>query len=78
MIDVYEVVTKLIGPIDPIGETNEDNRRYENLRNLTQLVDRALSDIDRISMSCKDDHRFSIKRAGEHCSKFFDDLGIEE
>lgn len=32
MIDTYEVVKKIIGKIEPLGETNIDNDRFENLK----------------------------------------------
>ena len=31
---VVDVVRKLIGPIDPIGESNADDRRFDNLNEL--------------------------------------------
>ena len=34
-IDVYKVVKKLIGEIDPIGETQTDDERFENLKAMT-------------------------------------------
>ena len=36
-MDVYEIVGKLVGPIDPIGETQTDERRFENLKVMTEL-----------------------------------------
>jgi hypothetical protein len=35
---LYTAVKKLGGPIKPIGETNEDKYRYENLGTLIELV----------------------------------------
>lgn len=77
-MEVYDVVMKLIGPVRPIGESNEDGRRYENLKNLTHLMDQIHSTIDEIAYTCKNDHRFSIKRAGEHCDEFLTNIGITE
>lgn len=34
----YDVVTKLIGPIDPTGETHTDMERYTNLETMCGLV----------------------------------------
>ena len=31
-MDYYEVVKKLIGEVDPVGETHIDNERFENLK----------------------------------------------
>ena len=77
-MEIYDVVMKLIGPVTPVGESNEDNLRYENLKNFTELMDQIHSAIDDISYTCKNDHRYSVKRAGQHCDKFLTDLGCVE
>lgn len=77
MIDCYEVVTKLIGKIEPIGETQTDDIRFENLKLLTDLVDKLLCDIDRISYEYKDCQQYSKKRASDFACKFQDSLGIQ-
>lgn len=71
----YDVVIKLIGHIMPIGETNEDDRRFESLKATTDLVNLLIEDIDRVSQAS---HRgeFSIKRAEQFSKKFLDNLGI--
>lgn len=74
---IYDVVIKLIGPINPIGKSTEDDRRYENLKVMTELVDKLIGDIDRV-IPCKNRVEYSMKRAGEFADKFFDQLGITE
>ena len=76
-MELHDVVKKLVGPINPIGETNEDGRRFENLKTMTDLVDRLLGDIDRV-LSSKNRPEYSMKKAGEYADKFFDSLGIEK
>lgn len=73
----YDIVIKIIGHIMPIGETNEDNRRFENLKSTCDLVNLLIEDIDRVAHIS---HRqeFSIKRAEEFAHKFLNDLGIED
>ena len=78
MIDIYEVVKKLVGEIEPIGATEEDDKRFENLKIMTELIDKLLYDIDNINYRFKKSHQFSMKRAAEYASKFQDDLGIQE
>lgn len=68
-----EIVKKLIGPIRPVGETNTDNERFENLKNLCQLVDDLVTEIDSVGCDFKDSHEFSVKRASEYASKFLTD-----
>lgn len=77
-MDVYEVVTKLIGPVNPVGCSQSDAVRLENVKVLTALVDSLLTDIDGIAMSYKDSHEHSVKLIGQHCSGFLDQIGIQE
>ena len=74
-MDLLEVVRKLVGEIDPVGETNEDNKRFENLKVLTDLVDSLLTDIDRVNPGTYQ-HEYSRIRAAEFVSKFFTHIGI--
>ena len=75
-MELYDVVTKLVGPTRPVGETHEDERRFENLKALTGLVDRLLTEIDEIATFNATREEFSMKRAGEFCGKFIDKIGI--
>ena len=72
----YDVVKKLIGYIMPIGETNEDNRRFENLKATAELAQLLIEDIDRVA---KISHKqeFSIKRSEEFANRILDELGIK-
>jgi len=70
----YDVVRKLIGGIEPAGESSGDERRFENLKNLTTLVELLVYDIQAVSQS-KISHEHSVKRAGEYADKFLKSLG---
>lgn len=74
---LYDVVKKLVGDIDPVGETNADEKRFENLKDMTQLVDMLVGDIDRVA-SNKNRVEHSMKRAGQHADNFLTNLGITE
>jgi hypothetical protein len=41
----YEIVKKLIGKTEPVGETNEDQKRYSNLEYTIELVGLLIRDI---------------------------------
>ena len=75
-IDVYEVVTKLIGPIKPVGETHVDDRRYENLKAMADLVDSLLGDLCRVTPEAKMDE-YSRQRAGKYAKEFLINVGID-
>jgi len=69
---LHEIVKKLVGNINPVGETHTDNARFENLKVMTGLVDALLTDIDTVAVNNKD------SRAGGFASDFFDEIGIVE
>jgi len=76
-MEIKDIVYKLIGPINPVGETHTDDKRFENLKVMTQLVDDLLTDINNVA--CMDDsHEFSVKRAAKFCSDFYDQINIQE
>jgi len=76
-MEIHDVVKKLIGPIKPVGETNEDNRRFENLKDMAILVEKLVSDIDAVA-SQKDRIEYSIHRAGQFADNCLSELGIED
>ena len=78
MIDIYEVVNKLVGPIEPVGETNTDNERFENLENMTALLDCLMADVADIARFNKDREEYSMNKAGKHAHSFFAKNGIED
>lgn len=75
VMEIYDVVKRLVGEIDPVGETNEDDRRYENLKVMTELVDKMLTDIDYVAQR-GGSHMFSVSRAGKYASDFYTRIGI--
>jgi hypothetical protein len=72
-IDVLAVVRKLIGPVDPVGETHTDDARYTNLKNLAELVSALVYDMDRVAMH-RDRPEASMRRAGFLASAFMNIL----
>lgn len=75
--NLYEVVKKIIGPVNPIGETREDEARFLNLKLETELVNALLTDIDHV-IPYKTREEYSMKKAGEFADKFFTEIGIVE
>ena len=73
----YKIIKKLIGPIEPTGETNTDNERLENLIDMTALVDQLIGDIDKLTRH-KTRSEHSIKQAGELADNFLTSIGIHE
>ncbi len=76
-MELVDVVRKLVGPVEPVGETREDERRYANLQVMAALLRDLLSDVDGVARN-RTSHEFSVKRAGEYASKFLCNVGIDE
>ncbi len=77
-MELIDVVRKLIGAVNPIGETNEDERRLDNLKVMIVLTDQLLTDIDDVAYKNKNRHESSMKRAANVASDFYKRLGIQE
>ncbi|MFA5133074.1 MAG: hypothetical protein WC444_07145 [Candidatus Paceibacterota bacterium] len=72
-MEYYDVVKKLLGEIKPVGETYEDTRRFENLKNTISLVDDLISDLQVVATN-KDRVEYSMKQAGLLADKFLQGL----
>ena len=77
-MDIHEIVTRLIGPIEPAGDSTLDGKRFENLKVMTELIDALVQDIHYVEMD-KNSHQDSVSKAGKFASKFLrSDLGMAE
>ena len=71
-MDLHEIVTRLVGPVDAIGEHNADQKRLANLKELTQLVEMLLLDIHYAARSANN-HQASMKAIGEYAKEFLEE-----
>ena len=69
----YEVVTKLLGKIESVGESHIDTKRYENLENTISLVNSLLYDIFLASRS-KNNQQASMVMSGKRAYEFLKEL----
>lgn len=66
---VYDLVMKMNGPIKPAGETNADDKRLENLKELTRVSSMIIDDIaDVAAYSARYEHSIQVlsKAAIDH------------
>ena len=72
-MNLYDVVTKLVGPVHAVGDSGIDAKRLENLRTLTTLLDSLLADV---MLASGDAGRpeASMKAIGEHARKWLKEL----
>jgi len=50
---LIDVVRKLVGPIQPVGETRADEARLENLKEVGELIELLLCDLETAAMSAE-------------------------
>ena len=68
-----EIVNKLIGRISPVGETNEDNERFDNLKSMCELLEQLFIEVAALK-SYQNSNQFSVKRAGDYAATCIDNL----
>lgn len=65
----YEIVKKITGPINPIGVTETDTERFENLKDTLDLIYILVGEIKFIaSKAGAQEH--SINKAGTYAKEF--------
>jgi len=67
---IYEVVSRLVGPINPVGDSRIDEERLLNLKIVRGVVDRVLFDIAHVARCNKNLQEHSRKVAGEYADGF--------
>ena len=76
MMDIHEIVKKLIGPIDPVGETRADAVRLENLKMAIHLVEEMVSELHGVATHAIR-QEFSMAKAGKLADQFLKDLSSD-
>lgn len=66
---LYEVVTRLVGPIQPVGESHTDTDRLKNLDALTQCVESLITDLHEVASS-RNRSEASMRMAGKKAHSF--------
>ena len=76
-MSVSEILGKLFGKITPVGETNEDNIRYENIQNYYEALCYIISSL-RIASNYKDRHEYSMQKIGKECYNILREFDLED
>lgn len=61
---IYDLVYKVIGEINPVGDSAIDAERKENLKEMIELVERLCTDLHSVS-SGRFQYQSSIREAGK-------------
>jgi hypothetical protein len=73
-MELKEIVQKLVGSIQPAGESHLDTQRLENLKVMCNLVEDLVYEINLVSRHNKDRYESSMKEMGKHADNFLYDL----
>lgn len=78
-MELIDVVDKLVGKIEPTGDTSVDEERFENLKAYCELINEMVKRVDDVAYNNMDSSLASVKRSNDYISSFLTDtLGIEE
>lgn len=75
-MSITDIFDKLCGKIFPLGETYEDNNRYENIENYYELLCHIISSL-RIASEYKDCPEYSRQKIGQECYNILKEFGLE-
>lgn len=78
-MELIDVVMKLVGPVDPVGETHTDDKRLDNLIVLRDLTRELLYRIESVA-EASGGHMASVKVAKDCAASFLTDVrtaGVE-
>jgi len=75
--NIYGIVNKVVGNINPAGDASKDYIRFSNLVDMCELVEMLITDIREVSKN-KDRYEYSMKKAGKYADDFLKQLDNEK
>lgn len=75
-MNISDVVLKLVGPIEPIGETNVDDKRLENLETLFVVTEDLVNKIKILVEEYENYPEYSMKRVALTSAEFLSRLRV--
>lgn len=73
---ISDIVEELVGNFEPIGETNYDEKCYENIQTMDLVITDLLDDIQ-LMIPYKDRYEESMKVIGEYAVDFVKGLKLK-
>lgn len=78
-MELIDIVDKLVGNIEPVGDTTIDNERFENLKVYCELINEMVRKVDDVTYNNRNSTLASVKKANDYIGNFFTNtLGITE
>jgi len=76
-MEIYDVVKKLTGEIEPVGSSHIDKERFENLKVMVSLLNEILTDLECIRYDNQNMQEDSIKQCVKCIEDFYKYIGKE-
>lgn len=68
-MNLDQIVRKLVGPIEPEGDSSIDEKRFENLQSLIAVTDSLLRDIRDAAVN-RESNEYSVKKIGVFANNY--------
>lgn len=68
----YKMVMILVGSIEPTGKIETDKKVLENVKTMTEVIDKMLLSLHKIKRDNKDREEPSMRKVGKYCKDFLD------
>lgn len=72
-----EIVNKLIGPVEPVGETNTDEHRFKNLQDMCNVAEHLLERIQTVALTVSNGQH-SVKKAVDYADTFLQSIRVTD
>ena len=72
-MEIEEILERLLGKIQPTGESREDEIRYKNIENYKKALNFIMSSLEKASLY-SDKPQYSMQKIGKKCEKFLRDF----
>lgn len=73
---IYDLVCKIIGPINPVADAAIDSKRRENLKKFDRLIQHLINDIRDIAV-LSDSEYASMKSAGKYAKSILKEISSD-
>ena len=70
---IIKIIDALNGSVKPIGETNADNKRFDSLKALEEIINCLLDDIQ-VLIPNRNSYEYSVKRAGNEAVEYLQEV----
>ena len=69
-MELIDIIDKLVGRIEPIGDTSVDEERFENLKAYCELINEMVKRVDDVVFNNWDSRLASVKKFNDYISDF--------